>query len=415
MKRIVHPAHVPACGAASVISRVAKFAFAMVLMVAFGVICLAGLAGCTDENGDIPTKREVEKKVAESVTKEGYRLVDVVEEDTRPRKATYRFRSTDRDLEFEAVSTLVNFGLDGSKSGFYTPSVSCNYVPAVRNYYADRLQPMWDQTGLTRDGKSRLWISSYEDIPTAAKAIAAASSVYGEERRYNSQDWIDANLDITFAPYTDRTPDGKGLELANLPWDGVTKSGAKHVLEMNYARLISEGKVLDDSSIPESVRKNVHKQTLDNIVVKGTALTAEMGNRETGTEYNQDKKVFTASYDYEAMDYLVTLDAAVTEVRCGPHSLQVYVEAMGGTIDVKYGRGHAKWTIDGDVFELRASTANDDSVRSFEVTKNGKALGITYLRGIGARYLVRVPVSELCRMLNATADADEKTGTLRLS
>lgn len=382
------------------------------VVVTLAALCctLAFLCGCTDENGDIPDKAEVEQKVHKECPTERITLVSVDHEDSTPKKDTYHYASKERDLTFNAISTLQQVTIDATQTGWYSKSVYCSYNDAVRNYYLPQVNAIEEQTGLVRPEHYGLHVSRFDDLAIAAKAIQDIKQVYAQESAYNTQEWIESHLKCSTTVWTYNDAE-KPVNIASISVLESDYESALHTLQMQYARLVSEGKIPDDPTIPSSIANQVHRQTIDAIYVNATHLTDSMANAN-GTEYNQGEDVFTAQYDYDLTEYKVKLDVAITDEKCGPHPLIAYVEAAGGFIDVDWSKGKATWTIGGDKYVMTASKDSDGHVGSFNVKRNNKNLSLRWKQSGHETYMVYIPVTDLGYMLGLDPQIDESASTI---
>lgn len=117
--------------------------------VAALALAAALLAGCTGADGEIPDRGEVLAYVDE-LCAEPYREVSRELAAETPDDMEYRFE-TDRGLHFTAHSYLSPVYIDASKTSFYTPEISCDYVSAVHRLYSDDVKASLSRCPLYRD------------------------------------------------------------------------------------------------------------------------------------------------------------------------------------------------------------------------------------------------------------------------
>jgi len=149
------------------------------------------LTGCGDIDGEIPGKEEVLSFMQGEVPGEHY-VFDRVqsEEGALPQKDIYYFKSTDRELEFTAVSTLSAVGMDATIAG-YKPCIYSQYPAGVHSLYSEEIDAILEE--LPRDSQNVYCYDSYDDLARVASIIIRADEVYKQELAYNTQEWMNEN------------------------------------------------------------------------------------------------------------------------------------------------------------------------------------------------------------------------------
>lgn len=157
------------------------------------VLCLTSLTACKTKYGSIPDEQEVLEKVNATIENENFELVGKEEVDSSPKKCIYTFRSTDRDLEFQATSTLELRKFLSDSTLDYKGVVEVNYVEAVKALYAQEMIDELKKTGLYEDDREGFLIHNDEELFIVWEALYEADQIYAKEKEYNSENWMKKN------------------------------------------------------------------------------------------------------------------------------------------------------------------------------------------------------------------------------
>ena len=273
-------------------------------LVALSLVMSTSLCACKDIGDDPPSQEEVEEAVAECVPSERYHLVSMEQTGTSPQEYTYTYQSDERDLTFEAVSTLSEVMLDASIIG-YDDDIYVGYKDGIKEYYRQRMRDAFDgyeYRTVDEDGETfetHVYITDDTDIPAASQVIAEMNSVYTEEERYNSIEWMrehpydkvsvrltvpeyfdvddgDTVLDPLYRdvdypyPFDDATEENlynrniaKGLHIASIAIDGTMTdtSDVEEELTDAYSQMVVDGEILDDTP-PDGYDSGRHRSVL---------------------------------------------------------------------------------------------------------------------------------------------------------
>ena len=85
-----------------------KLKIVILMTVIVWIVLLSGCKHFTTIAGTAPDEKKVLKAVNKECPTEQFELVSKTRTRTLPMEITYHFRSTERDLEFDAISTLHN-------------------------------------------------------------------------------------------------------------------------------------------------------------------------------------------------------------------------------------------------------------------------------------------------------------------
>lgn len=382
---------------------------------------LAGLCliGCTTATGSIPDKKAVMKAIHHECPTEVVKMVGIDKEGTAPKRWTYHVQSTERDLEFTAVSTLQQESIDGGYLPIYTPKVFVDYIKTVKSLYEPDMRAKLESSPFYCSYSSMV-ITSYDQIEEVCRELYEISSVFEPERNYNDEAWMKSNAPLSIKIYFD--PNGIGekyddswIQVSILAMNGCQSYDTYYdKVTKDYAQKVTDRLIVDADGVPTDLLGSTHKSMLPYIYVSGVLFTSEMANSPKGSgHYNRTDRAAQAFYDYDFGEYVVMLDACTVSEECDPHPLESYIQLAGGFPDMDYNKGHAEWEINDDRFELKATELGRDTIDEFVVTKNGENLNIRYhnfydSQEIGiAYYMITVPVSDLARMLNMEVEVNE--------
>jgi len=155
-------------------------------------LLLTLLAACADANGELASKEKVLNKVNET-TNEKYELISI-DRDTEsvPKVDIYHFKSKERDMYFDVISTLRSVGIDESSLG-YEQWIMVGYADGVRSVYKERIDKVLEKledVGITKDQNGRYYYSSFDELEEIVRIFVEVDNIYKEELQYNSADWL---------------------------------------------------------------------------------------------------------------------------------------------------------------------------------------------------------------------------------
>lgn len=220
------------------------------LVLTLAVTVSMTLCGCSmvGRFGRIPSKRAVEKKVKEFCPTEELEWTGQDKESGFPRKVTYHISSKERDLSFDAVSTLNNWTMFHEEdTPFYTRQVEVGYVEAVHDYYWD------DFCGVlgSLTGHNSVFFNDESEFPAIAKYIVAASDVYAAEKQYNTEEWMKENpigdVALVWAQYPEDPQSGKRQRTIKIDIDGcLTYDEVLERITDAYNEKVRDGSIPDN-------------------------------------------------------------------------------------------------------------------------------------------------------------------------
>ncbi len=446
------PARRAACAVLpSVTAKIAAWALALVA----GACCLlASGCGGVPIDSPAPDKDQVLEYVAASIPSEDFELLDYYEVQELPQQVVYIFRSTERDLTFTALSEIA----EGGYSLFYTPPkprITCYYPQAVRDLYEDRARAALGKALLNeRDSAVQVeapgcycYVRSYSDLEAVVRAAVAADAVYQEEFEYNSPEWCRENVsDTIYVRWTDGTSDEdgdpsfiEGLGMIDLT-GSFDAEAALEELSRTYARLIYDGDLPDDPTLPEGYLEGLHPTFIERITVNGREVPFELDRAEEvrGTEeanpYQEDRishgRGGVIGLDEDTGEYVIYIDIGDTEwvdeadpdtgeqaerlVAVGDSWLiRQVTELAGGTYsqDGEY----IRWQIGETQGEIHVSIRGTGGLSAMLI-QEGRAGGLdrSDILLTGADY-VQLTVSEFAEIMGLEYRIDEDTRTLELT
>ena len=239
------------------------------------VLLFVLLMGSCYGYGFIPSKREVENEVAQTVENEEYELDRVEKIRTRPRKKVYHYKSKERDMEFTATSALIPQYTFFFQFKYYERYVYTDYVQSVRSFYYDDTldiltsSPYFDDSMSITDrylsaNKYYLKIKNYAELQDAAQTVYEVSQLYSNEQQYNSESWVTKNPLIELSVIWDSQNEEKtyrDIILYSFHITGMEEEDSiLHELEIKYAEWIKEGRIPEDEMVPDSIMKQVYEE-----------------------------------------------------------------------------------------------------------------------------------------------------------
>ena len=162
-------------------------------LIVFGVITAILLTGCKTKYGSIPSEQEVLDEMSKVVEQENYELVEKEEKKTKPKACVYYFKSTDRDLEFTATSSLTHNSFLGAQTTDYKEKISNDYADSVKDLYYDEIINIFKQSDLYDEKNNSFIIENNNQYNDVLRILLDADKIYSEENQYNSEEWMKNN------------------------------------------------------------------------------------------------------------------------------------------------------------------------------------------------------------------------------
>lgn len=393
---------------------------AFLFFVCMGMMMI--LTSCGSIDDDPKNKSEVNKEVAEKVKNEKYEFVSVEHYDEeRPKRDVYTYHSRERDMTFEAVSTLSPFGLDGSTMGYHKV-VYVNYEEAVHNQYADQMEEILK--GFDRDQRDFLIYDSFDELEEIAQAIAQLNDMYKEELAYNPQEWLIQNplCKISFC-YERVENDGHYISVFGIPVDGThTYEDIYPYITYRHAEAVKVGKIVDDGTTPDDQLARVHAASLENIFYQGNNLSKSASEDafQNSLANNIDSS-YNSDYYYPWDTYVILLNCGLTDETYAPKWIECYGNAFGFDVNVQYKKGKVSWNYDGSTYEMTAKEESRNHISDFKISKDGEDLNIPYivyddyLSPVGATYVVGIPVERFAELFHKDYQIKEESSILEFS
>lgn len=391
----------------------------LVLLFCLGVLLTLTSCGSID---DAPMKKsEVDKRVASEVVNEKYTFVSVEHyEDELPKSDVYTYQSKERDLTFEAISTLTPVGLDASTIG-YDKVVYVEYADAVRSQYADRMAAIL--TDFDRDAKGNLSYHSFDDLEKIAHAIAQLNDLYKEELAYNSLEWMVQNPLCRISFWAERVEkDGYNVSVFSCPIDSTyTYEDIYAFITYEHAKAAKTGKIADDTT-PDEQLARVHEANLENIFYKGDNLSkiANENAFQNGLKNNVERSYYSGYY-YPWDSYVIVLDCGLTDDDYAPKWMESYADALGFECKIQHKKGKISWTYEGSSYEMVTKVDAEGHISDFKISKDGKDLEIPYilyddaLSPVSATYVVGIPVDRFADLFHLDYQIKEEGKMIEFS
>ena len=152
-------------------------------------VSTTALTGCSGVTGFVPGKYFVERVVEVQCPTEQIEWYDTETHLEFPGKVTYHIRSKERDLSFDAVSTLENLSMfRQGDTPIYIPTIDVGYTDAVKDIYNDTY--LQAKQNITFGGNT-VYFYDESYFPQIAQDIVMLSDIYAPEREYNTDEWMD--------------------------------------------------------------------------------------------------------------------------------------------------------------------------------------------------------------------------------
>lgn len=397
----------------------------ILLAAIVSLICFLAV-GCTDIDGDLMKEKEVLKAVKEQVPSERYKFIKVEHHDElRPKEDIYYFESKDRDMSFQAVSTLVPIGLDASTIG-YSKHVNPGYAEGVHNLYIGDMEKVLEV--IPKNDKGQYCFTSYTELEKVLGIIAEADSIYTAEKKFNTEKWMEENPAkkvLLHFNYKDENGESKSRFTFTISLNGLNTYESLHDLYtyLYVKRVMDED--FSDPTIPEDAYKLIHAGKLENICVdwsniSETAFVDDKANNLTnGSRDRNGNDPYSAHYYYQWGTYVVVLNVGLASEEYAPKLMEVYFDTLGVGYEIRYGKGSVKWIYGGDEWAIEAKQDKNHDSTSCEFYKNGKKQEIKYLTyndamsPVHATYLVGISVDDFADIFDLEYDINEQESTIK--
>lgn len=391
--------------------------------VAALALAAALLAGCTGADGEIPDRGEVLAYVDE-LCAEPYREVSRELAAETPDDMEYRFE-TDRGLHFTAHSYLSPVYIDASKTSFYTPEISCDYVSAVHRLYSDDVKASLSRCPLYREKDGWMVVLQLSDLDAAADAVTKADEIYAAELAFNSPEFLAQHpvASTHLAWYASEEAARAHERWVNLTDLAVTGQNDRETLYKEladrYAQLCVDGQITD-STVPAEYLADKHVSLLDTLKLDGRIMTYDLEDNPFSTYGLTTDDYCYAWYSDEAQTYRLVMDVGfATEQSSYPLINREYVRALGGhySLEIQGDRYRSSWTIGENTWRME-TLYKDGAIRSVQVEKNGQPLELDLVTvdedaRVGATFCAGVSAEDFCKLFDLRFEADEPGRTLR--
>lgn len=393
------------------------------LAAALSAAALAvSLAGCVGADAEIYGEKEVLEYV-DGVCPEPYELVGSELIEQKPDNMEYRFRTTERSLEFTANSYLSPVMLDATETPFYTRQITCDYLTAVRSLYYDEAKARIAASSRCHPENGRLYLTGFSQIGEVIDAVLAADEVYLPELDYNGAVFMRENpvlvTHVVYYPSEEAAQQNKNwVNIADLSVNGLNEREQLYDKVANaYAQRVVDQKI-DDPQVPQEYLEGKHRGWLDRIELDGTQmLYDDPENPYNIFGLNTDDYCYSW-YSEELDSYMLVSDLGFySDNSSMPLIIREYVRALGGEYSLRAEEDHffSSWTIGENRWELE--TVYQDGICSVVLTKNGRALPLHYLTveedsNVRATFCIGLTAEEFCSLFDLSYEVDEPGGRI---
>lgn len=395
------------------------------LTIALCIACL-GITACTDIDGKLMKESDVLKEVKEQVPSERFKYIKVEHhDDLSPKEDIYYFESKDRDMSFQALSTLAPIGIDASVIG-YRQYLDVGYDDGVHSLYLDQIDSILNQ--ITKDEKDNYCFTSYTELEKVIQIVAKADAVYSAEKKYNTEKWMEEhpvkNVRLYYR-YKNEEGEDKSFSMLGINLTGLESYEKMHDLyTYQYVkRMMAEG--FEDPTIPEEAYTMIHPDKLPDIYInqynisETAYIDAKSKNLTNNSRDKNGNDHYAAYYYYHWDTYVVPLNVGLTDENYAPKLVEEYFKVLGIDYEIKYGKGDVRWNYNGDKWLIEAKMDKNHDNTSCEFYKNGKRQDINYLTHndvmspVNATYLIGISVQDFADMFGLEYDINEAEGTLK--
>lgn len=402
----------------------------LTVLLVFTVMAVMVTGGCSSIDGDIPEKSEVLNEVKKTVANEKIELVSVESysderpKKKRPKKDVYYFKSTERNMTFQAESTLKPCGIDNAIL-YYIPVINVKYSEGVHELYLDRINKVLDK--IPKDEEGVYFYKSYNDLKNIAHILTEANEIYKEELKYNSAKWLEDNP-VTRVAIRFEWKNEKGQNEWRVFLDELIDSSKSYdeifdLISFKHTNYIMENN-LEDNTIPEEQLAKYHKNYLKNVYIDKVNVSAkgiasdkaeQLVNSAEATLDNRNERNYGCYYYYPWKTYIIRINLGLTSEKCAPKLMEHYTKALNIPCEVKYDKGKIKWENGADEWRLEAEYNEKDSADKVSFYKNGVKQEIRYLKpdgnntGVGASYLIGLPIDDFAKLFDLKYEIDEKS------
>ena len=223
-----------------------KLKISILMMICICAVLLSGCKQFTTIAGRAPSKNKVLLAVKKECPTEQIELVSQTRTRTLPMEVTYHFRSTERDLEFDAVSSVSNlsFFREGD-TPIYCKEIEVGYADAVIDlYHDDTFYAMLGEIGGTS-----IFFHDPSDFEQMARDLVMVSDIYAPEKEYNTEYWMKKHpIHHTIAAMWVSDPENlkqsEKVKIADIEINGcITYEEVLETLQEAYERNVSLGNI----------------------------------------------------------------------------------------------------------------------------------------------------------------------------
>lgn len=392
----------------------------LTVILVFTVMAVMITGGCSGIDGDIPEKSEVINKVKETAVNEKFELVSVESySDERPKKDIYYFKSSERNMTFQAESTLEPCNLDGGTL-YYAPVINVKYAEGVHELYLDRINKVLDKIPKDEDGV--YFYKSYNDLKNIAHILTEANEIYKEELKYNSAKWLEDNpvtrADIRFEWENEKGQNEWRVILNELIDGSKSYNEIFDLIAFKHTNYIMENNLKDDT-IPQEQLSKYHKNYLKDVYVNKVNVSAKgLASDKAEHLVNCTERNYGCYYYYPWKTYIIRINLGLTNEKCAPKLMEHYTEALNIPCEVKYDKGKIRWENGADEWTLEADCDEKNDANTVIFYKNGAKQEIRYLKpadknaGVGASYLIGLPIDDFAKLFDLKYEIDEKSAII---
>ncbi len=397
-------------------------------VIFFGLMSLLFLlTGCVGKDGEIYDEQTVLDYVA-SICKEPYELVGKELIAQEPDHMEYTFRTKDRGLEFTASSYLSPIWIDASKTSFYQRNLSCSYVSQVHDQYQEQIRQILRTSDQYLDEYDWLYVVTFADVEDVVDVVLQADEIYGQERTYNSAEFLAENplASIHLVWHRSEKEAEEHRNWVNMTNISVTGQNDRtelyERLAGQYAQLYVDGRIDKEFQVPREYLVGRHVSLLSEIELDGREMLYDDNSNPYGRFGLTTDDYKYCWYSEETDSYMMVIDIGwLSEHSSFPLIIREYVTALGGSYDVERQEDHCRsvWRI-GDATWIMESAYSGDGIGKFTVEKNGEPLDISYITvdedfQVRADFCVGIAVEDFCKLFDLSYVVEEENRRIMFS
>lgn len=212
-------------------------------------LCVILLSGCRQYStilGNAPSEDKVIEAVKKACPTEQFEFDSKETTRTTPMEVTYHFHSTERDLKFDAVSSVSNlaFFREGDTPIYYK-KIEVKYADAVVNSYRDDAF----YATLNEVGGTSIFFHDPSEFDQMARDLVRVSDIYSPEKQYNTEEWMKEHplhheIAAVWVSDPANQKESEKVIMAHIEINGcITYEEVMDILQTEYDSKVSAGEI----------------------------------------------------------------------------------------------------------------------------------------------------------------------------